>query len=117
MPTAPSQATGPATSSGLKNIGPTPQRFTVASGQLKNVASAAFPFIARLGSGGFNAGYSVSLVADDGKYGVLKFAGRKVAETSAVSGFARPAQPLVLYEFEGCPFCRKVRGWRTSLRL
>jgi hypothetical protein len=26
-----------------------------------------------------------------------------------VSQFKRPAQPLQLYEFEGCPFCRKVR--------
>jgi len=30
---------------------------------------------------------------------------------------ARPAQPLVLYEFEGCPFCRKVREALTMLDL
>ena len=29
-------------------------------------------------------------------------------ERGAVGGFRRPAQPLELYEFEGCPFCRKV---------
>jgi glutathione S-transferase len=29
----------------------------------------------------------------------------------------RPAQPLVLYEFEGCPFCRKVREALTILDL
>ena len=29
----------------------------------------------------------------------------------------RPEQPLVLYEFEGCPFCRKVREALTVLDL
>lgn len=29
----------------------------------------------------------------------------------------RPAQPLVLYEFEACPFCRKVREALTQLDL
>ena len=27
----------------------------------------------------------------------------------------RPKQPVVLYEFEGCPFCRKVRGLLQSV--
>lgn len=36
-------------------------------------------------------------------------AGRKLLETSDTIGtFARPAKPIILYEFEGCPFCRKV---------
>lgn len=30
---------------------------------------------------------------------------------------ARPAQPLVLYEFESCPYCRKVREALTTLDL
>jgi len=30
---------------------------------------------------------------------------------------ARPAQPLVLYEFEACPFCRRVREALTELDL
>ncbi|KAL4434125.1 hypothetical protein ABPG75_000566 [Micractinium tetrahymenae] len=89
--------------------GPKPQPFTVAEGQLKNIASAAFPALMRLGSGVFASGYKVSLVPDDGKYAVVSLFGRKLRETSAVSGFNRPAQPIVLYEFEGCPFCRKVR--------
>ncbi len=29
----------------------------------------------------------------------------------------RPAQPLELYEFEGCPYCRKVRDALTELDL
>mgnify|MGYP001263456559 FL=1 len=30
---------------------------------------------------------------------------------------ARPAQPLVLYEFEACPYCRKVREALSALDL
>ena len=45
-------------------------------------------------------------------------AGRKLLETSDTIGtFARPAKPIILYEFEGCPFCRKVlSGPRRVLR-
>lgn len=122
----------------LKLVGPEPQRFTVAEGQLQNsepaaafllntlahsahsltppppdtasplppslhpaVASAAFPAAFRLGSGALCSGYKVSLVPDDGKYAVLKVLGRLVRETSDVGSFTRPAQPIVLYEFQG----------------
>lgn len=44
----------------------------------------------------------MSLVPDDGKsYAVATIAGRQLRETSAVGSFPRPAQPIVLYEFEG----------------
>ena len=33
------------------------------------------------------------------------------------AGTRRPEQPLELYEFEGCPFCRKVREALTMLDL
>lgn len=52
-----------------------------------------------------------------GKYTVARFAGRKVAETSAVGSFRRPAQPLVLNEFQSCPFCRKVRLLTSHQRM
>lgn len=85
----------------LRLVGPEPQRFVVAKGQLKDVASAAFPMLMRLGSGAFVAGYSVGLVPNDGKYAVVEVLGRKLRETSAVERYPRPAQPLTLYEFEG----------------
>ena len=140
----------------LPLVGPAPQRFAVAEGQTKEVASAAFPALMRLGSGAFCMGYKTALVPDDGaastfvrgraaamrcgpgsepqrggcsrsaathplstpppsrrrragKYAVLGLLGRLLRETSDVGGYPRPAQPIVLYEFEGCPFCRKVR--------
>jgi hypothetical protein len=65
---------------GLRNAGPEAKRFTVADGQLGNIATAAFAALIRLGSGGFASGYSSGLKADDGSYGVLKAAGRSVSE-------------------------------------
>ncbi|PSC77062.1 hypothetical protein C2E20_0521 [Micractinium conductrix] len=102
----------------LPLAGPEPRRFTVAEGQLKNIASAAFPALMRLGSGAFVSGYKSSLVPEQpGQYAVISFLGRSIREDSAVGGFPRPAQPLVLYEFEGCPFCRKVREAVSILDL
>lgn len=48
---------------------------------------------------------------------LLSCAGRKLLETSDTVGtFARPAQPIILYEFEGCPFCRKVGKWKHNFK-
>lgn len=98
-------------------LGPDPTRFAVANGQLLNVASAAFPGLMRLGCGGFNYGYSSKLQKDDGTYAVVKTMGYAVKEVSDVGAFARPEKPLVLYEFEGCPFCKKVREAVSVLDL
>ena len=51
---------------------------------LLQVAAASFPFLARLGTGGFASGYKSGLVPDDGKYAVATVGGRRVAETSKV---------------------------------
>lgn len=72
---------------GLRNAGPDPKRFTVPEGQLANVASAAFPFIARLGMGALASGYSSGLAQqEEGKYAVTQVAGRAVAEVSGGTG-------------------------------
>jgi len=42
------------------------------------IAAAAFPMVARFGSGGFGVGYSAKLDTDDGTYGAVKLGGRKV---------------------------------------
>lgn len=102
---------------GLRDAGPAPRRFAVADGQLANVASAAFPFLVRLGTGGFASGYSAGLQEDDGSYAIAKAGGRRVAETSKVATFKRPQKPLELYEFMSCPFCRKVREAISVLDL
>ncbi|KXZ52189.1 hypothetical protein GPECTOR_10g819 [Gonium pectorale] len=106
----------PATTPELRNAGPEPKRFTVADGQLGEVASASLPALLRFGSGGLVVGYNVGLAEDDGKYAVARVGGRKVAETGQVTGLKRPARPLELYEFEGCPFCKKATLLRFIAR-
>lgn len=51
------QAQAEAGQKDVQLVGPKPQRFTVAEGQLKNIASAAFPALVRLGSGALCSGY------------------------------------------------------------
>ena len=51
---------------------------------LLQIAAAAFPMVARLGSGGFGLGYSAKLDNDDGTYGAVKLGGRKVGVFHAV---------------------------------
>ena len=48
---------------------------------LVQLAAAAFPMLMRFGSGGFGSGYSAKLDSDDGKYGAVRIAGRKVSNT------------------------------------
>lgn len=71
-------------------------------------SSLNVPF--RLGSGALVKGYKVenrpaAEVGDD-RYAV-PFAGRKFVEVANPG--PRPEKPIEIYEFEGCPFCRKVR--------
>jgi hypothetical protein len=70
-------------------------------------------------AGALNYGYTIGLAPDDGSYAVATVAGRRVVESSMVGSFPRPAKPLILYEFNACPFCRKVGslGRRFCIRV
>eukprot|EP01026_Neomeris_dumetosa_P072127 TRINITY_DN73304_c0_g1_i3.p2 TRINITY_DN73304_c0_g1~~TRINITY_DN73304_c0_g1_i3.p2 ORF type:complete len:235 (-),score=26.06 TRINITY_DN73304_c0_g1_i3:188-892(-) len=48
---------------------------------------------------------------------ILQIGGRLLKESSKVQNFKRPKLPLKLYEFEGCPFCKKVREIISYLDL
>ncbi|MQM03045.1 hypothetical protein Taro_035816 [Colocasia esculenta] len=97
---------------------PQPKRFAVRPDKLLDIlgASLALPF--RLGTGVFVSGYSASLVSEadipPGQY-ALGIAGFKVKETSKLG--PRPEKPIEIYEFESCPFCRKVREMASILDL
>ncbi|DBB00245.1 TPA: hypothetical protein ACH3X1_014074 [Trebouxia sp. C0004] len=101
----------------FKLMGGGPKPFQLNPWQAFTIAAAAFPMVARFGSGGFGAGYSAKLDTDDGTYGAVKLGGRKVTETSQVAKFKRPSKMIEIYEFEGCPFCRKVREAVSILDL
>ncbi|KAL6759407.1 hypothetical protein V8C86DRAFT_2574813 [Haematococcus lacustris] len=105
------------TSTKYTNVGPEPKRFSIGDGQLLEIAAASLPFAMRLGAGAFCVGYKTGLPQDDSSYGVLKISGRKLSETSSVANFPRPGKPLELYEFETCPFCKKVREAISMLDL
>ncbi|CAL5219441.1 g1272 [Coccomyxa viridis] len=66
--------------------------YKVAGGQTINVATAGVNAFVRLGSGAFVSG--------------------KLAEFRK-----RPKEAIILYEFDGCPFCRKVREACSLLDL
>lgn len=93
----------------VKLSGPDPVRFAVAEGQLGAIVGSSVPLLLRLGTGALTQGYSAGIGEDDGSYSLVSVSGRKLKESSAVTGFNRPAEPIIIYEFEGCPFCRKVR--------
>jgi hypothetical protein len=101
--------------------GPKPQRFVVADGQLKNIAAAAFPAVARGGSGAFNVGYKASIErmdAIDNTYTIAKLPGGfRVRETSAVARFPRPSEPILLYDRQNDGESRKVREAVSLLDL
>ncbi|KAJ3691631.1 hypothetical protein LUZ61_020795 [Rhynchospora tenuis] len=97
---------------------PEPKRFSVRPDKLLDIigASLALPF--RLGTGAFVQGYSVSFVSQDAipstQY-AMGIAGIKLKETSKLG--PRPEKPIEIYEFESCPFCRKVREMTSVLDL
>ncbi|KAI3830111.1 hypothetical protein L1987_04245 [Smallanthus sonchifolius] len=89
---------------------PEPKLFTPRSDKVVDLITASLNLLFRLGTGVFVNGYSVSFVPKSeipsGQYG-LGVAGFVAKESSKVG--PRPAKPIEIYEFEGCPFCRKVR--------
>ncbi|XP_068663893.1 uncharacterized protein [Aristolochia californica] len=97
---------------------PEPKPFSVRPDQGFEVLTASFPLLFRFGTGVFVQGYSYSFVSEDeippGKY-ALKVSDRKVKETSKIG--PRPEKPIEIYEYESCPFCRKVREIVSILDL
>lgn len=89
--------------------GPTPRRFYVAPENLLGIAASSVQFLLRFGSGAFVNGYNVELANDvSTDYSIVRIFGKQAKESSSMMN-NRPKMPIQLYEFEGCPFCRKVR--------
>ncbi|XP_031274275.1 uncharacterized protein LOC116132745 [Pistacia vera] len=89
---------------------PEPKRFGVRPDKVLDIVGASLALLFRLATGAFVSGYSASFVSKDeippGQY-ALDIAGFKLKETSKLG--PRPEKPIEIYEFESCPFCRKVR--------
>ena len=100
-------------SENMKLVGPEPQRFAVAEGQLQNIASAAFITMIRGGAGALALGYKTSLVRETpenkGNYTLASLPGGfRIQETSTAAKFPRPAEPLVIYDAQDAS-SRKIR--------
>ncbi|KAJ4705248.1 Thioredoxin family protein [Melia azedarach] len=89
---------------------PEPKPFRLKPDKALDILGASLALLFRLGTGAFVSGYSASFVSKDeippDQY-ALQIAGFKVKETSKLG--PRPEKPIEIYEFESCPFCRKVR--------
>jgi hypothetical protein len=91
---------------------PEPKPLTVTSlSSLPGLATGAAALVIRAGAGATVYGWKPEFgQAQDGeyslKYGILP----EIRDTCAeVASFNKPAKPIVLYEYEASPYCRKVR--------
>jgi len=89
---------------------PEPRRFYVRGDKWGAILSASLALPFRLGCGAFAQGYKASWVPEsevpENQYTSFQVAGHKLVETSELG--PRPEKPIEIYEFESCPFCRKV---------
>ncbi|KAK8633115.1 hypothetical protein V6N13_013969 [Hibiscus sabdariffa] len=97
---------------------PEPKRFGIRPDKIWDIIGACLALFFRLGTGIFVSGYSASLVSKDeippDQYS-LEIGGYKLKETSKIG--PRPEKLIEIYEFESCPFCRKVREIVSILDL
>uniref|UniRef100_A0A7S2N1J2 GST N-terminal domain-containing protein n=1 Tax=Helicotheca tamesis TaxID=374047 RepID=A0A7S2N1J2_9STRA len=98
-----------------------PKRFYVSSDQFLDIVGASFPALFRLGTGIFAEGYKLSLTPQDSsKYTIFSIGKYQLSETcspSLLERRRRNIQPIILYDMEACPFCRKVRECVSILSL
>lgn len=87
-------------------VAPEPRIGYVKPSQLVDIATGAAAMIARAGAGTFIEGYRLS-----------RRDGGGVTEESRTLPKSRPRLALRIFEFEACPFCRKVREAVSMLDL
>ena len=87
----------------------------VAPSQLVNIVSASVPAVLRGASGVFGLDYQLQWIPrDDAKYAYIATKTSQLEETC----FAKPpAQPIILYDVESSPNCRRVREACSILSL
>ncbi|CBJ31539.1 Putative uncharacterized protein [Ectocarpus siliculosus] len=89
------------------------KRYYVRPDRFLDVLTSAPQLLFRLGSGALVDGYTVKVSreeeGDEGEYAVVRALGFKVTERGNTWDRQQPRKPIEIYEFEGCPFCRKVR--------
>jgi glutathione S-transferase len=78
--------------------------------------AASIPAVTRLGSGVFALDYKLSVAPKDSStYAYLSFFDKYQTQETCYSNI--PDLPIVMYETEGCPYCRAVREACSILSL
>lgn len=96
-----------------------PKRFAVGSNDQipALVGGSVGAFLLRGGTGALAAGWKAEMVEDDpSQYSITRLPGGKMLKET-MGTYARPAEMLQIYEFESCPYCRKVRELVNCLDL
>eukprot|EP00931_Biecheleriopsis_adriatica_P096272 TRINITY_DN69932_c0_g1_i1.p1 TRINITY_DN69932_c0_g1~~TRINITY_DN69932_c0_g1_i1.p1 ORF type:complete len:373 (-),score=41.05 TRINITY_DN69932_c0_g1_i1:86-1162(-) len=108
---------------GFKAPEPKPLNATRLGEDWLSLLTASLALALRLASGVFVLGWSPSFkfgeasASDSGKYS-LQLGPVNLRDTSPILEAApRPKEPLVLYEYESSPFCRKVREFAQMLDI
>ena len=92
-----------------------PKLASVSKESVPRLLSATAPALLRAASGVFAQGYKIEIIPrDDSKYAYAATRDRQIRETGV---YRPPIEPIILYEFESCPFCRKVREACSMLSL
>jgi len=103
---------------GIAEADAEPKTFSIRPSQFWDIVTSSFNFIPRLGTGAFGDGYKIEIIPrDESKYTIFSFGDYQIEETCAAPVVTSRYQPIQIYEFEGCPFCRKVREAVTILSL
>lgn len=100
---------------------PEPKPLTLTrSSDLPSVLKSSAALAVRLATGAFVLGWKIDnffAPEDDGKY-ALKLGPFRLRDSSSVLADApRPDQPLILYEYDASPFCKRVRETINLLDL
>eukprot|EP00607_Mallomonas_marina_P009705 CAMPEP_0182420652 /NCGR_PEP_ID=MMETSP1167-20130531/5612_1 /TAXON_ID=2988 /ORGANISM="Mallomonas Sp, Strain CCMP3275" /LENGTH=248 /DNA_ID=CAMNT_0024596891 /DNA_START=57 /DNA_END=800 /DNA_ORIENTATION=- len=92
----------------IPETSPEPKKFGISASNFLNIASSSVQILFRIGSGVFVNGYNLKIDdANSDEYSLFELFGKRPRETS--KPMKVPKLPIEMYEFEGCPFCRKVR--------
>lgn len=105
-------------------VAPQPQPLTLTpSSDLPDVLKSSLALALRLGTGAFVLGWKIDSLfynneeKDSSKY-ALSLGPFRIRDSSTVLAAApRPVQPLVLYEYDASPFCKRVREMINILDL
>ena len=104
---------------------PEPKPLQTGESEIPDLLSGAAALAVRLATGTFVLGWrpcfaevgGVKLFGSEPGAYVLTFGPVRFRDDSSVLPAARPAKPIIVYEYESSPFCRKVREMCCLLDL